>query len=395
MKSTCIFAAGCAAFALVPGTSAQTLADQKTSAEIAKIQIETEKAKVDMEKARIEADNALFNVLRGASGGSASVSGGEKTAEGVLLSKAALAGASTRIVDALRDAGYPAATTTKPVIVWGSTPPSVAQYILFKEERAKRLAELEAANAAWADTKSTKMAFLPAAAAIATLVATAIPLFKTDTTLAGGTVSFDEHDARAGVAAALAEAKYGAYASLGVADGAALADALLAPLASELKSAQSAYDTEYLPFYAGRATKTAQAKKIKAAGDKLKAAIDAYKTLRDTLLVDSGGTIAASMIDRQRQLYTSPADHPIIYLLNVDAAYTATTKKGLFTGLGGKIPAYGSVSTIIDYAIVGSQGEKRGTAACTIANKPMKDAILLQPATFVSGAVSLCTALPS
>lgn len=393
MKRCIMFVAGTAVLACGATASAQSLSDQKTAAEIAKIQVETEKAKVDMEKARIDADNALFNVIRSATGGSAAVAGGEKTAEGLLISKASLAGASARIVDTLPGLGYAAGPDVQPVIIWGSAPPSVAQWLLFKEERAKLAKQFADANAAWAETKSGKMAFLPAAAAVATLVATVIPLFKTDTTLAGGTVSFDEQDARASLAAALQQATYGTLTTLRVADGAALSDTLLSPLADAREAARAAYEDEYMAFMAGKLGKGAQADKIRAAADKLKAALDAHKALRGQLLADTGGILAASVIDRQRQLHTNPAKHPLIYLLNVDAAYTATTKKGLFTGLGGKVPAFGSVSTIIDYAIVGPHGETRGAASCTIANKPMTALLGFDPATYTSKGVALCSAV--
>lgn len=386
--------AGCVILAFAPSASGQTLGDQKLEAEIAKLKVETEKAKVDTEKSRIDADNALFSTLRGTSGGTAAVTGGEKTAEGLLLSKASLAGASANIVALLPDAGFPASADIKPVVVWGNTPPSVAQWILFKEEREKIEKQLKAASADWVSSKGTKMAFLPAAAAIATLVATVIPIFKTDTTLAGGTVSIEESDARASLGAALQTKGYGALASLGVTDGAALADELLSPIKSEYDAARAAYEDEYLVYFDGRLSKGRQSDKIKAAAAKLKAALDAYKGLRGQLLADTGGIVTATVIDRQRLLHGSAAKHPIIYLLNVDAAYTSTTKKGMFTGLGGKVPAFGSVSTIIDFAIAGPAGEKRGTSSCTIANRPMKNLLLLQPATFAVQGSALCDLPP-
>ncbi len=394
MRIPLLVGACAGALTLAAAASAQTLADQKTEAEIAKLQVETAKARVDTEKARIEADNALFSVIRGTSGGSADVAAGEKTAEGLLLSRASLAGASAMVVGSLPAAGYPAAADTRPVVIWGGSPASVAQWLVFREERARIAKQLKAANAAWAATKSTKMAFVPAAAGVATLVATVIPLFKTDTKLAGGAVGFDESDARASMAAALQQARYGTLTTLAVTDGVALADDLLAPLASDLEQARAAYEDEFVAFYENRMPEGNRSEKIKAAAVRLKSALDAHKGLRDQLLAETGGIVAAGVVDRQRQLHANPSKHPVIHLLNVDAAYTSTTKKGLLTGLGGRVPAFGSVSTVIDYAIVGPDREIRGTVACTIGNRPTKGLLALDPSTYAAAGAALCGTPP-
>ena len=385
---------GSIALAATQGVSAQSLIDQKTQAEIAKLQVETAKAKVDTEKARIEADNALFGTIRGASGGSATLSGGEKTAEALLLSRASLAGASAKLAGLLPAAGFPASTDIKPVIIWGQTPPSVAQWLIFTQERAKLQKQLKAAQTSWSSATSTKMAFLPAAAGVATLVATVIPLFKTDTTLVGGAVSVEESDVRASLAAALQQARYGTLNTLDISDGAKIAADLLAPVADDYEAVRAAYENNYLVFFEGKLSKSGKSNEIKAAAAKLKAALDAHDSLRDQLLSETGGIVAATIVDRQRQLHSDPDKHPIIYLLNVDAAYTATTKKGLFTGLGGKVPAFASVTTIIDYAIVGKRGETRGTVSCTMANRDMKNLLTLEPHTYTSEGQELCDKPP-
>lgn len=383
MKIVATLCVACTIGNMVPEAFGQSLADQKLEAEIIKL-------KVDTQKARLETDNAMFSVIRGASGGSATVAGGEKTTEGLLLSKASLAGSSANVVALLAKTGVSAGADIRPIVIWGSTPPSVAQWLLFKQERERIDQQLSDALRAWANTKSTKMAFIPAAAAVATLVATVIPLFKTDTGIGGGAVTIDESDARASLAAALQQAGYGLFPSLAVTNGAALADTLLAPIAEQRESARHAYEDEYIVFYEGKLKEGGKADAIKLAAMKLKAALDSYKALRDQLQSDSGGVVMASVIDRQRQIQESPERHPILYLLNVDAAYTSTTKKGLFTGIGGKIPAFGSVSTVVDYAIVSPRGEQRGTTACTIRNRPIQETLILEPAGYAARGVTLC-----
>lgn len=393
MNKTALLGAAPLCLLLAPEASAQTLADQKTAAEIAKLKAETEKIGYDTEKARIDADAAQFDKLRAAQGGAATVASGEKTAEALLLSKASLAGATARLTDILATP-YPPSTSIQPAVVWGSAPPSVTQWKLFKEQRDGVLAELAAANGGWDKATSNKMAFLPAAAAIATLAATAISIFKTDTTLTGGAVSIEESDARAALAGAFAEKGYGSFTASGPTDGTALADALLASLDSEAALARKNYKA-YAEFYASSRSRSQTALKAKAAGEKLKAALDALKALRGQLLTESSGTLAATLIERQRLLAEYPANHPIVYLVNVDAAYTATTKKGLFTGLGGKVHAFGSVSTIIDYVIAGGGTEVRGSVACTIGNRAMKDALALQPARYRALGAKLCDPVPA
>ena len=383
MEKLFLLGMSCVGLSLTPAASAQSLADQKLEAEITKL-------KVDTEKARLETDNALFSVIRSASGGSATVAGGEKTADGLLVSNAARTGSSANIVALLAKIGVSAGADIRPIVIWGSTPPSVAQWLLFKQERDRTDKQLTDALRAWADTKNTKMAFVPAAAAIATLVATVIPLFKTDTTIGGGAVSFDDSDARASLAAALLQAGYGVFPSLTVTDGTALADTLLAPIADKREATRRAYEDEYIVFYEGKLKEGGKSDTIRLAAAKLKAALDAYKALRDQLQSDTGGIVMASVIDRQRQLHVSPEKHPIIYLLNVDAAYTSTTKKGLLTGIGGKVPAFASVSTIVDYAMVSPQGEQRGTTTCTIRNRPIKELLFLEPADYAIKGSTLC-----
>lgn len=395
MRNILTVCTSCAVLALSPASLAQTSTDQKLEAEIAKLQVETEKAKFDTQKARIETDKALLSSIRDTSGSSATVTAGEKTVEGLLLSKASLAGASAKIVNELTSSGYPAGPDIKPIIIWGSKPPSVAEWLQFKEERERLKKQLKAANDAWASTKSTNKALLPTASVAVTLIATMIQLFKVDTTLAGGSVSFEENDARASLEAALRQANYGSFRTLSVTDGAALANELLFSLVDEHEAARMAYENEYAVNFEGRSSKSGPPDKFKAAGEKLKAALNAYRALHDQLVADTGGIVAASVIDRQRQLYSNPAQHPIIYILNVDAAYTSITKKGTFTNFtGGGVPAFGSATTIIDYAIAGLNGESRGTVACTIGNRPVKDLLHLKPETFAKQGTLLCDTLP-
>lgn len=365
-----------------PEAFAQGLPDQKLAAEIAKLKAETEKIK-------LESDNAQFSVIRGATGGEAKLTAPEKTAEAVLLSRASLAGVATKVVTELNAAGFGPSEDIAPVVVWGASPPSVSQWLLFKEEHAKLRNQFTSALRGWSDANSNKMMF-GSVAALATLVATVIPLFKTDSTLSGGTITPDESDSRAALSAALLRAGYGTFQSTILPKTDAEVTMLLGGLSEDYNNARKIYNDEYLLFYAGLPANNDKARKIQAAAEKLKAAIDQFETLRSRITTDTNGTTPATLIYRQKMLSENPQKHPIIYLLNVDGAFTATTKKGLFTGLGGKVPAYGTFTTVVDYAIAAPSVERRGTALCTIKNMPMKDVLDIDAKRMASAETNLC-----
>lgn len=365
-----------------PASFAQSLADQKLAAEIAKLKVETEKAK-------FESDNAQFSVIRGATGGEAKLTAPERTAEAVLLSRASLSGVATKVVTELQAAGFAPSKETIPVVVWGSSPPSISQWLVFKEEHAKLRNQLASAISGWNDANSSKMMF-GTVAAVATLVATVIPLFKTDSTLTGGTINPDESDMRAALSVALNRAGYGTFSSAILPNTESEVATLLGDLSDNYNKVRSYYNDQYLAFYAGLPATTDKARKIQAAAEKLKAAMDQFDTLKSRITTEANGTTPSNLIYRQKMLTEQPHKHPLIYLLNVDGAFTATTKKGLFTGLVGKVPAYGTFTTVVDYAIAAPSVERRGTALCTIPNMAMKDVLVLDAGQMADAATSLC-----
>lgn len=329
----------------------------QTDASGQKTALEIEKLRTDIRKAQIEADNAMFSPLRSTTGGQAAVSSGEKTVEALFLARATLEGAAAQIADGLTKVAAPSAGV-RPMIVWGRTPPSIAQWQSFRRER-DRISGLIGRADEKAAVSSFDKSFLGTALLVGNIAAAVVPMIKTDTTIAGGAGFSDENRVRTAMTAALLRANYDPeVAEVAVADGEASATRLLAPLRPRIEAVRS---------------RIAGSKKAPIAEDV--AALAAYDLLEKSLYDESAGVIGATVVERQQRLAEQSAATPIIYLLNVDAAVTSTTKKGMFTGLAGSVPAFMSSSTVIDYVIVASGAPQSGTVRCTIEKIRITDII--------------------
>lgn len=109
----------------------------------------------------------------------------------------------------------------------------------------------------------------------------------------------------------------------GTPDGQADAEGLLRPDVIDYAAIKKAHTEEFLPILSG--AEGGKPEKIgdndvAAAGQVLKALIDAYEALKKSLYTESGGQLAASTIEREALMSTDRATSPALFVTGQDAA---------------------------------------------------------------------------
>lgn len=360
---------------LPAGVIAQTDMDTRTK------EIALETAQANLDKARASA----FDPIRATSGGTTVFANPEKSTEGVMLRNAVYAGLSRKMAEDFK--GLRLSSDVKPLIVVGSTPPTVAHWLAFENQRAHIYADIAAANGEWEAVKGDKCSssssplFVPIVAAA--VAATIINGIKTDYNFGGATLTETPSDVEIAVAEALPANSVSLQSYAVNTDGKKDANALLqrtdtgkgqrGGLTEAVEAARQYYTKGYLVCLqeaGGKPEKISSAKKA-ASGSVLKSLLDSYDQMEKQLFVETNGVIAATVIEREEQRIKTP--EPVIYITAHEAALTAMTKKNLLTGWaipGTKFTAVGTMTYV--FAVPGKP-PVRNSLSCLIENKTLAD----------------------
>jgi hypothetical protein len=338
-----------------------TLADQKTQAEIDKLDAEREKIRIEM--------------IKGANSGIAgtgAVTGPELTAEGLLLSHYLQEKAADKIAaDFLAWRAGNGGRTGNVVVVFGDQPPSVADYLAFAKGIDRLRANLVTAVGQWGNARGAVPAsganlFDPLTAV--TIATTVASLFKVDTTVAGAALATPNDQFRAILLQEFRERGIPIDPPRSIAGQPGYSQTQLDGLSRQSEEAAIAY-REYLDLLKSKGGKPENLKEEqRLAGVSLATALSDYETLRKTLYTPLAGILPAHVIDEQEALFREGAKRPILYIHQQKAALTTTTKKGLLTGING-IPAFISGSMVVDYSIA---GETPASGAVTVSSPTMR-----------------------
>ncbi len=368
---------------------------KQANLELARMNVE--KARAEAQKAQIDVANNRLAPLKGQTGDTATVSTGEKTVEALLLNREVMGGLSFRLVEQLckRVTGCAAETlgqafsNIKPVIIFGSTPPDLSFWYAFQADRAVVWRDLVLSMEIWGKAEEEykaendrKSFGIFSFSGVVAAVGVVLPLLKTDTTIVGATWT------PTGVAVISAVERALAAKGFGVDDSAYRVTSGV-ETAKQLMGASSYFPDNLTAKYEDART-LARGKnlwniasdpksdaKLKNAAQRVVNAIAAYEALLKNLTTVTLGTMNATTIERMRQLERDLPTRPLLYIVNVEAAFTTTTKKGLFTGFG-TVPAYIASGIVVDYVIVnGDQPAVRGSVRCVISKKKMEDVFAL------------------
>lgn len=362
--------------------TAQQIAAEKAEADLEKVKLEIEKLGVDIGKSRIDSDNAALAALRSVPNAGASFSDAGKTAELTLLRRALAAGAAAKLADVL-NGKVPASTGIKPRIVFGTTPPSIDQWLAFKEKRDKLYKGLANANDAWDSATSSRLSFVAISGVIA-LTATILPMLKTETAMIGFESKLDATEVQYVMRSALDAKGYGADDSdLRIPDAVEARRKLLDPVTGAYQTAKANLK-EFHDF-------EKPTPRQEAVSNALKALLTTYESLETALESQDKGIISAVSILRQRDLAEDLANQPLVYVVDTKLGLTAMTKKGFFTGIFGEVPAYAYGVAMFDYVILPLNGQvSRGTVTCKMKKRKTVELISLEPGEPVNDGTSIC-----
>jgi len=381
--------------------------------------------------ANAKSEASMLDTLRATTGGGATLTTPDKSMEASLLRYALQQGVSAELAVGVKTALGPynedkpenAADRAErgklqPLIVMGSTPPSVSHWIAFENQRADLSKNLDLATERWSNVFKTfqkKAAedeakesdppkggmpyyFGPVAGILgaSTIASTAISLFKNDTASYGFSVSPSNAEFEPIIYKALAFEGYSesldAY-SIDLAGG-DNAQALLGDLTSKHDKARSMFTDEYLPILTkaeGKPDKIPD-QNVAAAGQTLKALIEAYQTLSKSLYVEVGGLSTATMILREKSLKDKP--RPLIYIISSDAALTMTTRKNITTGWATKPIRVAGVMNLT-YVLVDPSDDSRHwrqSISCVIPETKFNAILSMGPETDPSKWAGQCAA---
>lgn len=328
--------------------SAQTsLADQKTQAEIDKLELEREKIRIDLIKS---ANTGI--------GGTGTVAGPELTAEGLLLSHFLQEQSAAEIAQRfLTWRGAPGeGHLGQVVIAFGDQPPSIAEYLAFEQGIERLRSNLVSAVEQWGEARGNEVAsagnrFDPVTAI--TVATTVASLFRVDTTVAGAALATPNDQFRAILLQTLREKGVPTDLPRTIAGKPRYSERQFDSLRLPSKEATDAY-REYLDLLKRKGGKLdALEEQQRVAGVSLATALADYEALRKALYTPAAGVLAAHLIDEQESLFREGAQRPVIYIHHQKAALTTTTRRGFLTGLSG-IPAFISGSMVVDYSFAGT-----------------------------------------
>lgn len=341
-----LLAGSVAAVITASALHAQTsLADQKTQAEINKLEAEQQKITLDTLAATRTAGIA----------GTTSVTAPEATAEGRLLVRRLQENAATAIVAAYREwlASNPN-RNGRVAIVFGDQPPSVAEYLAIRTGFSRLKGNLELASHQWGSSMTGPRAFIdPMTISLAlTGITMVASMLRTNATIAGATINTPQAQFRAILVTALIEAQFPADQPRTIAGEPVEANRLFADLEPARVAARRSYDAylEALRAVEGKPERLTANQRIAAAN--LTSALAEYDTLHRALYTPVNGILPATQLDEQAALFNERDRRPILYIYSNEASLTTTTRQGMLSGIGG-VPAYVSASSVIDYGFAG------------------------------------------
>lgn len=363
---------------LLAGLPAAAVAQEEVATETARVNLE--KARLDLAKSRADALSPL-----GLISGSADIKDSDKTAHGMRLRDAVYRAAAVKIVTSLG-----CATTIHPIVVFGTTPPSVSAWWEFKSNKAAVLRNLVQAIADWHTAVSAQNKLDNAKPTGGTrylaMVAAAPVLIKALSTVAGALAPQDSYSGaslkvpdtafgatlRQELASAQCDLESGAFQV----DATDQAQAYLADLAPTYTEARG-----YLAEFKRRAAavdKLDEKSPLGKAGQNLATAIGDYEALEKGLYADTGGRPKASIIKEQERLATSSrASRPILYIVDQDAALTTRARKGLRTLFASPVDL--TATATVRYVLVNSPAPVPATVSCLLAPRSFDGALRYSP----------------
>jgi hypothetical protein len=341
-----------------------SLADEKTRAEIRKLEVDRQKAQID----------ALVAARSGIAG-TASVSEPIHTAEGLLLAhhlQQRTAAEIARRFRAWRVAHNPG--LTGPVyIAFGDQPPSIAEYLALshgvgrlRENMAKAVREWDEANRSPAPRQLEKLALIETGSIMVALTAisTVASLLRVNTNLAGSSLRTSEEQFRAILLAALVQEGEAVEPPGTITTSSASAIALFDELTPLRDSAQTRHDAYRRALAAPDGVPANISPNWRVAGTNLATVLADHDALRASLYTPVNGVLPASMIGEQAALHAARDERPILYIYNHDAAMMTTTRQGMLSGIRG-VPAFVSASASVDYAFAGAMPERGSVTVST------------------------------
>lgn len=366
-----------------------SLAQEDVAAETARVN--SEKARLDLAKSRADALSPL-----GAISGSADIKDSDKTAHGVRLRDAAYRAAAIRMVSSI---GCSAAV--HPIVIFGTTPPSVSAWWEFKGTKQALSDNLDVAIADYnrAAAKQDKADAAAKKAGTAYLAFVNPMAIKLLTTVAGALVPQDSYS---GATLKLPDAALGAVVRQELASfhcGFDSSDFQVdaSDRAGEyLKDLRGRYETAKtdLVDYKDRVSKLEKLEDkspLAKAGANLTTVIADYEALRKALYADAGGRSKADMIYQAELLAGSKrAERPILYIVDQDASLTTRAREGVRTLFASPVDLT-AVATI-RFVLVKSDTPGVETVSCLLAPKSFEGALTYSPETGAPQCVQLTDA---
>lgn len=381
MNKGLLIAAAVAAW--MPSTSS---AQEDVAAETARVNLD--KARLDLAKSRADALSPL-----GAISGSADIKDSDKTAHGVWLRDAVYRAAAIRMVSSI---GCSAAV--RPIVIFGTTPPSVSAWWDFKGTKQalsdnldvaladynRAAAKQDLADAAAKKAGSAYFAFVNPMSI--KLLATVAGALVPQDSYSGATLKLPDAALGAVVRQELARFKCGFDPSDFQVDASDRAKEYLSDLSGRYETAKMG-----LAAYKDRVSKLEKLddkSPLAKAGANLMTVIADYEALRKALYADAGGRSKADIIYQAELLAESKrAERPILYIVDQDASLTTRTRKGVRTLFASPVDLT-AVATI-RFVLVRSETPDAETVSCLLAPKSFEGALAYSPETGAPQCVQL------
>lgn len=329
----------------LPASAQTTVADAKTIAETEKLKAETDKSRADTQK-------LLIDALAGAKTGfgETTTTTLENGAEALMLNRIVLQQAVDQLHSEVVAAQTADGSKSPVLIVIGSQPPGIGEWLSFQQAVKLLEANLKNASADWTAAKPKKAGsgsqkfFDPLTVTTAITAATTIAsLFRTDVSLTGTSLSLDDQQLIAMIDAKFNRGMDPKFSGLAMTRSIDRVTTEIARLDTAYRQARTDYRA-----YLAQDPKDTQGV-VGQAGAKLATVIADYDAFVAALYKPVNGISPAMVIEFQARSNASP----ILYIRSHKGALTLETRKNLGTGFG-TVPTWGRATVTLAYGYVGT-----------------------------------------
>ncbi|MEA3004225.1 MAG: hypothetical protein QOH81_3013 [Sphingomonadales bacterium] len=361
-----------AALILSPAHGQTSLADQKLQADIDKVRLDIEAARLKEDLDRQTALTTALAAVRGTTGGSASVDKPEATAEGLLLTRKLYAGAAAQLAAAAH--AFP--EKSSPLVIFGTAPPSTADWIAFQDVVDRLEPSLRFAASDWKKAvhpssgpplgRGPKSFMIPIGGIAVALnaITSVASLFRVDTTMAGSPLAATDSQLGSLLSQALIAQGFRVDGiNFEIAGEPSRVKEQMSRLLPLYREASRLYHDEYIQRLAAVKKPDELNPAVALAGKHLEVAVGDFETLQRTLYTSVAGVLPATLVERQA-IVAENRGRPLIYVSNYKAALTSMTRKGFLTTLGRNVPIFLNASAELDYILMAGPVMTPGTIIC-------------------------------